>query len=100
MREYAYWSQVLGGANGNFLDSSNDSDVGARKWQIALQIQSGDEDFIVSALKPLALCPQKFIKTLKTECYEDLIKFHTVSNMFRILIVGLKERWMILLLFC
>lgn len=74
VREYAYWSQVLGGANGNFLDSSNDSDVGARKWQIALQIQSGDEDFIVSALKPLALCPQKIHQDIKNGMLRGLNK--------------------------
>lgn len=58
VREYTYWSQVLRGSTENFLCVPDDLDIGVRKWQIALQIRSGDEDFIVSALKPLALCPQ------------------------------------------
>jgi len=65
VREYAYWSQVLGRAKGNFLDVSDDTDIGVRKWQIALQIQNSDEDFVVSALKPLALCPEKIPRDIK-----------------------------------
>lgn len=65
VREYAYWSQVLRGAKGNFLDIPNDINIGVRKFQIALQIQSGDVDFVVSSLKPLGLCPEKIPKDIK-----------------------------------
>lgn len=66
VREYAYWSQALRGTKGNFLDEPDDSDAGVRKWQIALQIQNGDEDFITSALKPLASCPQSISYDIKS----------------------------------
>lgn len=74
VREYAYWSQVLGGTEGNFLDVPDDLDDGVRKWQIALQIQNGDEDFIVSALKPLALCPNKISFEVKSGILRGLNK--------------------------
>lgn len=74
VREYAYWSQILGGTKGNFLDTPDDLDDGVRKWQIALQIQNGDEDFIVSALKPLALCPQKISLDIKNGMLRGLNK--------------------------
>lgn len=74
VREYAYWSQVLGGTEGDFLDAPDDIDEGVRKWQIALQIQNGDEDFIVSTLKPLALCPDKISFEIKSGVLRGLNK--------------------------
>ena len=66
VREYAYWSQVLGGVERNYLNSPNDPNVEVRKWQIGLQIKNKDEDFVVSALKPLALCPQQIPFEIKS----------------------------------
>ena len=65
VREYAYWSQVLGGTKRKLLDMPEDLDVDVRKWQIAFQLQNEDEDFVVSALKPLSLCPQKIPLEIK-----------------------------------
>lgn len=58
VREYVYWSHVLRGTKGNFYNVPDDVNDGVRKWQIAIQIKNGDEDFVVSALKPLASCPE------------------------------------------
>lgn len=74
VREYAYWAQMLGGAKGNFFNVPDDPDIGARKWQIAIQIQSGDEDFITSALKPVALCPEKIPLDIKNGILRGLNK--------------------------
>lgn len=65
VREYAYWSQALRGTKGDFLTIPDDADIGVRKWQIAIQIQNGDEDFVVSSLKPLGLCPEKIPQDIK-----------------------------------
>ncbi len=56
---YEYWVQFLRGVKNNIQNVSADKDAGVRKFQIAIQIQNGDEDFIVSSLKPLGLCPEK-----------------------------------------
>lgn len=74
VREYAYWSQLLGGSRGIFLNEPDDSDVGVRKFQIALQIQNGNIDFVVSALKPLASCPQKIPLDIKSGVLRGLNK--------------------------
>lgn len=74
VREYAYWSQALRGGTGSFLNTSDDPDIGVRKWQIALQIEEEDEDFIVSALKPLALCPDKIPFEIKSGIMRGLSK--------------------------
>lgn len=74
VREYAYWSEVLGGVKDKILDESEDLDVGVRKWQIAAQIIKGDVDFIASALKPLALCPQKIYYDIKIGILRGLNK--------------------------
>ena len=65
VREYAYWAQALGLAKGDYFNSLDDSDAGVRKWQIALQIQNGDEDFVVSALKVPAMYPEKISLDVK-----------------------------------
>lgn len=57
VREYAYWAQVLRRTRRTITDSKIDPDPGVQKWQVAQQIENGDEDFVVSALKPLARCP-------------------------------------------
>lgn len=74
VREYAYWAQVLGGKKGDYLNAKDDIDVGVQKWQIALQIESGDSDFVASALKPLAQCPEKIAYDLKTGILRGLNK--------------------------
>lgn len=74
VREYAYWSQILGGSTGNFLNASADSVDNVRKFQIALQIQNGDEDFVVSALKPPSVCPQKISQEIKSGMLRGLNK--------------------------
>ncbi len=80
VREYAYWSQVLGGTQGIFLDAPDDPDDGVRKFQIALQIQNGDEDFVVSALKPVAMCPQKISLDIKSGILRGLNKISYSSK--------------------
>lgn len=74
VREYAYWSQALRGTKGNFLEIPDDINIGVRKWQIALQIQNGDEDFVVSSLKPLGLCPEKISSDIKSGILRGLNK--------------------------
>ena len=66
VREYAYWSHVLRNTKGNFFNVSDDVNEGVRKWQITIQIKNGDEDFVVSALKPLASCPQAISFEIKS----------------------------------
>lgn len=65
VREYAYWAQVVGMSDGRADFSSDDSVEEVRKWQIAMQIQDNGEDFVVSALRPLSLCPEKVSLQIK-----------------------------------
>lgn len=74
VREYAYWSQVLGESKGDFLNISADPVVGVRKWQIANQIQNGDTDFVVDTLKLLILSPQKIPFDIKSGILRGLSK--------------------------
>jgi len=74
VREYAYWSQLLRDTKGDFLNVPDDSNDEVRKWQIANQIKIGDEDFVVSALKPLASCPEKISDNIKNGILRGLNK--------------------------
>lgn len=65
VREYAYWAQVLRGTKRAIETTKEDSDPGVRKWQIAQQIVNGNEDFVISVLKPLAMCPDKISLDVK-----------------------------------
>ncbi len=57
VREYAYWALFLGGSTESHLMESDDKTADVRKFQIALQIQNGDKDFVISALNPLRKRP-------------------------------------------
>lgn len=53
VREYAYWAQTHTLPSDDYSNMPDDSDDGVRKWQIGLQIQTGDEDSILHILKQL-----------------------------------------------
>lgn len=74
VREYAYWSLYHGGSSEKYLLSSPDNDVGTRKWQIAIQFESGDFDFITSILEPLSRNPDCMDKEVKEGILKGLGK--------------------------
>lgn len=74
VREYAYWSLYHGGSSEKYLLSSPDDDMGTRKWQIAIQFESGDFDFITSILKPLSRNPDYIDQEVKEGILKGLGK--------------------------
>lgn len=66
VREYAYWAQVLRNVKSQIDCTQEDLEPGVRKWQIALQIENGGQDFVVSALKPLSMCPNRISLDIKS----------------------------------
>lgn len=74
VREYAFWAQVLRGTKRKEGDIKEDTDPGVRKWQVAQQIESGTEDFIISVLKPLSWCPEKVSLDVKSGVLRGLNK--------------------------
>lgn len=74
VREYAFWALYRGGSENRYLNSGSDSDLGARKWQIAIQIESGDIDFITATLKPLSSNPNSIDKEIKEGIIKGLEK--------------------------
>lgn len=65
VREYAYWALLRRPSSLNVLDDIPDPVLTVRKHQIANQIQLGDREFIISALKPLSKCPDKIEYEIK-----------------------------------
>lgn len=80
VREYAYWALTLNYANSKFQYSKDDPNDDVRKWQISLQIKTGDEDFIISSLKPVASCPQKVTLNIKEGIIRGLSEINYNSN--------------------
>lgn len=74
VREYAYWSLYHGGSSEKYLLSSPDDDIGTRKWQIAIQFESEDFDFITSILRPLSRNPDYIDKEVKEGILKGLGK--------------------------
>lgn len=79
VREYAYWSLFLGGSSESHLLEPEDQTFAVRKFQIALQIQNGDRDFVISTLKPLKNRPSIIPRDIKNGILLGLKKGKYVS---------------------
>lgn len=88
VREYAYWAQVLRKTKRELGDAKEDPNPDVRKWQIALQIENGDQDFVISTLKPLAMCSNKISLDVKNGVIRGL---NNIS--YNIDYVPLISRW-------
>lgn len=80
VREYAFWALHLGGNLKGTSLLEEDPVVEVQKWQIVNQISQNNIDFNVSALKPLACCPQGIHIERKTGILKGLFSIPYNDN--------------------